>query len=216
MVSMFTRMALPLALLSLVLSACGTTQTTTAPALAPTTASGEMAGTSTSGAQPAPTAAGGMPGMDHGTMPMTDAPYDAAFIDGMIMHHEGAITMANAALEQAERPEIKALATAIIDAQEAEIGQMKQWRTTWYPGLAETDGMAMDMGPMDVPAGAAPFDQRFLQAMIPHHASAITMARDAQQKAEHQEIKDLATAIISAQETEISQMQQWLMDWYGL
>lgn len=222
MASLFTRLALPLTLVGLVLSACGTTQTTTAPAVAPTAASGSMMdpstmpGMSSSGDATAPTAAGGMAGMDHGTMAAGDAPYDAAFIDGMIMHHDGAIIMANQALEQAERPEIKELANAIVSAQEAEIGQMKDWRTAWYPALAETSGMGMDMGPMDVPAGAAPFDQRFLQAMIPHHQSAIVMARDALQKAEHQEIKDLANAIISAQETEISQMQQWLKDWYGL
>ena len=198
MASIFTRIALPLTLLTLVLNACGTTQSTTAPAAAPTAASG------------------GMAGIDHGTMAAADAPYDALFIDRMIMHHDGAISMANQASEQAERPEIKDLANAIISAQETEIGQMKDWRTAWYPGLAETSGMAMEMGPMEVAAGAAPFDQRFLQAMIPHHQSAIVMARDALQNAEHQEIKDLSTAIISAQETEISQMQQWLKEWYGL
>jgi uncharacterized protein (DUF305 family) len=183
------RILLPLLVLTF-LAACGTTQPTTAPA--PTAASG------------------GMAGMDHGTMPATDAPYDAAFIDAMIVHHEGAITMANQALEQAERQEIKDLANEIISAQEAEIEQMKAWRTAWYPGLAETEGMTMDMGPMEVPAGSTSFDQRFLEAMIPHHESAITMARDALAKAEHQEIKDLATAIITAQEAEIAQMRQWL------
>jgi uncharacterized protein (DUF305 family) len=172
------------------LVACGATQPTTAPA--PTAASG------------------GMAGMDHGTIPATNAPYDAAFIDAMIVHHEGAIVMANQALEQAERQEIKDLANAIISAQETEIGQMKAWRTAWYPGLAETEGMAMDMGPMEVPAGSTSFDQRFLEAMIPHHESAIAMARDALEKAEHQEIKDLANAIITAQEAEIAQMRQWL------
>ncbi len=86
----------------------------------------------------------------------------------------------------------------------------------WYPELAETTGTAMDMGPMEVPAGDAPFDQGFIQAMIPHHESAITMARDALQKAEQQEIKGLAQAIISAQEAEIAQMRQWLSAWYGI
>jgi uncharacterized protein (DUF305 family) len=184
-----TRLLFSVLLLTL-LAACGATQPTTAPA--PTAASG------------------GMGGMDHGTMPATDAPYDAAFIDAMIVHHEGAIVMANQALEQAERQEIKDLANAIIIAQEAEIAQMKEWRLAWYPDVPETEGMAMDMGPMEVPAGSAPFDQRFMEAMIPHHESAIAMARDALNKAEHQEIKDLANEIITAQEAEIAQMREWL------
>jgi uncharacterized protein (DUF305 family) len=197
MVRMFTRTTPVLLLLALLLSACGAAQ----PAAAPTAA---------------PSSADSMAGMDHGVISAEGAPYDAAFIDGMIAHHDGAITMANQALEQAERPEILGLADAIISAQEAEIGQMKDWRTAWYPELAETSGMAMDMGPMEVPAGAEPFEQRFIQAMIPHHESAITMARDALQKAEHQEIKNLASAIITAQQAEIDQMQQWLAEWYGL
>jgi uncharacterized protein (DUF305 family) len=154
--------------------------------------------------------------MDHGVIPAEGQPYDAVFVDSMIVHHEGAILMANQALEQAERQEVKDLANAILTAQEAEIGQMKEWRTAWYPDLAATSGMAMDMGPMEVPAGNTPFDQRFIQAMIPHHESAITMAQDALQQAKRQEIKDLAQEIISAQEAEIAQMKTWLKDWYGV
>lgn len=176
------------------------------------------------GAAPAPTASGpaaaetpDMAGMDHSTMPgMSDAPYDAAFIDGMIVHHEGAIAMARQALEQAERPEIQELAEAIVGAQEAEIAQLRAWRDAWYPGLTDTGGMDMDMGPMEVAAGDTPFEQRFIEAMIPHHEGAIAMARDALQKAERQEIKDLAQAIITAQEGEIAQMREWRQAWYGV
>ncbi len=162
----------------------------------------------------------GMMGMDHGTMPMgtatADLPYDARFIDSMIVHHQGAIAMANDALQQGERSEIKDLAATIINAQEAEIAQMRAWRTLWYPDLADTGGMGMSMGEMMIRTDAStPFDQRFLEAMIPHHQGAIDMAKDAQQTAEHQELKTLADTIIADQEREIAQMQQWLKDWYG-
>lgn len=189
-------------LLTVLLAACGApaAQTSTAPTV------DAMAGMDH----------GSMGGMDHGVIPAEGQPYDAVFIDSMIVHHEGAILMANQALEQAERREIKELANAILGAQEGEIGQMKEWRASWYPDLAETSGMAMDMGPMEVPAGDAPFDQRFIEAMILHHEGAIAMAQDALQNAERQEIKDLAQAIISAQEAEITQMRQWLSAWYGI
>jgi uncharacterized protein (DUF305 family) len=157
-----------------------------------------------------------MDGMDHGAM-MGERPYDALFIDGMIIHHEGAIAMAQQALNDAERPEIKQLAEAIITAQEAEIVQLRAWRQTWFPDLAETPGMGLDMGTMMISDDTSkPFDQRFIEAMIPHHEGAITMARDAQQNAEKQEIKQLANAIITAQEAEITQMRQWLKDWYNI
>ncbi len=156
-------------------------------------------------------------GMDHSAMMpgMHDAPYDALFIDSMIIHHEGAITMARQALEYAERPEIRQLAEAILATQQKEIDDMRSWRAAWYPDLASTDGMGMDMGPMTVPDGPEPFDQRFIEAMIPHHEGAIAMARDALQHAEHQEIKNLAQAIITTQDAEIAQMRTWLKEWYG-
>lgn len=158
-----------------------------------------------------------MSGMDHSTMPMAhgNEPYDALFIDSMIVHHEGAVTMARQALQQSQRAEIRQLAEAIIATQEAEIAQMKAWRQEWYPDLPPTAGMAMEMGPMTVAEGDAPFDQRFIEAMIPHHEGAIAMARDALEKAEHAEIKTLAEAIISAQEAEIAQMREWLRTWFG-
>ena len=40
------------------------------------------------------------------------------------------------------------------------------------------------------------------------------MATMAQQMAEYQEIKDLADAIITAQQAEIEQMQQWEQAWF--
>lgn len=151
--------------------------------------------------------------MAHGGMNM-NAPYDAQFIDSMIVHHQGAVDMAKQAKAEAQRPEIKTLAEDIIKSQQAEIDQMKQWRSTWYPDLKENVAMPMDMSTMMISTDSTiPFDIRFINAMIPHHESAIVMSQEAQQRAEHTEIKKLADDIIKAQQTEISQMRQWLTDW---
>ncbi|GAB4197298.1 MAG: DUF305 domain-containing protein [Roseiflexaceae bacterium] len=148
-------------------------------------------------------------------MPHDDTPYDARFIDSMIEHHQGAIDMANQALQQAEKPEIKTLAQAIIQAQQSEIVQMRQWREAWYPDLPPTGGMSMSMGDMSISDDTSkPFDQRFIEAMIPHHEGAIAMAKDAQQNAERAEIKTLAETVITTQEAEIAQMRQWLQTWF--
>jgi len=60
------------------------------------------------------------------------------------------------------------------------------------------------------------FDQEFIEEMIVHHQGAIDMARLALTNAKHKEIKDLATAIISAQNDEIAQMKTWLKGWYNV
>jgi uncharacterized protein (DUF305 family) len=62
----------------------------------------------------------------------TDADFDLRFINAMIPHHEGAVTMGQDALSKSKRPEIKKLAQEIVKAQEVEIKQMQKWRKAWY------------------------------------------------------------------------------------
>ena len=64
----------------------------------------------------------------HGGPSAQPAGFDAQFIDMMVPHHQGAVEMALIARARAEHPEVAQLAEAIIQAQEAEIGQMKAWR----------------------------------------------------------------------------------------
>lgn len=60
--------------------------------------------------------------------------FDQLFISEMIIHHQGAIDMANLAKQNAKHDEIKKLADDIVSAQTKEIAQMKQWQKNWgYP-----------------------------------------------------------------------------------
>jgi uncharacterized protein (DUF305 family) len=59
------------------------------------------------------------------------------------------------------------------------------------------------------------FDKAFLSEMIVHHQGAVVMAQEALKNAKHQEIKDLAQNIITAQNKEIAEMQAWQVAWYG-
>lgn len=58
--------------------------------------------------------------------------FDKAFLSEMIVHHQGAVEMANLALQSANHQEIKDLANAIVSAQTKEIGQMKEWEKAWF------------------------------------------------------------------------------------
>src|SRR5436309_2247031 len=70
-------------------------------------------------------------------------PYDLQFIDTMIVHHEGAITMSQMVISKTARPELKAFAQQIIDDQTKEIAQLKQWRDAWYAGKPSALNMEM-------------------------------------------------------------------------
>jgi uncharacterized protein (DUF305 family) len=164
--------------------------------------------------------------MDHGAMNHGDmksspdaasAPYDLQFLDTMAAHHEGAVEMAKMVEGRTQNPEMKKFAAQIIADQNKEIAQMKDWRGKWYagkpaainmemPGMA--DSMKMDMGRLAA-AKDRSFDLMFVEMMIPHHAGAITMSKEALAKAEHSEIKTLAAQIIKAQEAEIKMMEGW-------
>lgn len=84
--------------------------------------------------------------MNTGTMSMSDAmhsmnaslegksgdEFDKVFLSEMIIHHQGAVEMAQMALLHAKHEEIKNLATAIIAAQNKEVASMKEWQMSWY------------------------------------------------------------------------------------
>lgn len=145
-----------------------------------------------------------------------DANYDLRFIDAMIPHHQGAVIMAQDALQKSQRPEIKKLAAEIIKTQNQEIAQLQQWRQAWYPQVKTSplaDAKTNQQISMNLGAADADFDLRFIKAMIPHHEGAVKMAQDALSKSNRPQIKQLSQNIISSQRAEIQQMQQWRQAW---
>ncbi len=79
--------------------------------------------------------------MDHGTDGMmseaqmsrlssaTGQEFDSLWLDLMVAHHEGAITMSRDVLSTTRDDEVAALARSIVDGQTAEITRMKALRT---------------------------------------------------------------------------------------
>lgn len=64
-------------------------------------------------------------------------------------------------------------------------------------------------------AVVAPFDRQFIDMMVPHHQSAVAMARVALTRAQHPQIERLAQSIIADQNSEIARMKAWRKQWYG-
>jgi uncharacterized protein (DUF305 family) len=62
----------------------------------------------------------------------------------------------------------------------------------------------------------AQLEEAFLAGMIPHHAAAVSMAQLELARGTQPELKAMAQQIISGQRQEITEMTNWLHDWYGL
>lgn len=153
---------------------------------------------------------------------------EAAFLEGMIPHHESAVDMAEIAQERAEHREVEKLAAAIVDAQTAEISQMEEiyeriegeeivpdpdahgslGLSQREAGMHETDAVMLEKA-------TRAFDKAFIDAMIPHHQGAIRQAHILLADTGDPELEKLADAIIDAQSSEIRQMNGWRKRWFG-
>ena len=123
--------------------------------------------------------------------------------------------MDHVAEKNAEHEEVEPLAGNIITTQRAEIEELQsikqgEFGTSRVPmdmSMGQRKRMGMEMDPQSL-ADENPFDEAFIDAMIPHHQSAVEMAIVANQESDNPRIKELAANIVSAQEREIAQMQR--------
>lgn len=156
---------------------------------------------------------------------------DIEFAQGMIVHHQGAIEMAELVDGRTDRQELIDLADEIIDVQEAEIEMLQAMLERMGADETPMDGMG-DMDDMDHPmpmdemgmmseeemaeleaAEGEEFDRLFLEHMIVHHEGAIDMSEQVLAEGEDEEVAALAEEVIEVQEAEIEQMREWLEEW---
>lgn len=144
-----------------------------------------------------------------------NADYDFAAM--MIPHHEGAIKMAGALAKESHSPALISFAKQVIAAQQKEIGVLKNFIQTadQQPSpKAEAFRKALNSSMEPMMEGMSKVtltnnvDSDFVNLMIPHHQSAVAMAKAYLPFAGHTEIKKMADEIIKTQEAEISWLKK--------
>ena len=159
--------------------------------------------------------------MNASLQPLKGAEFEQSFLQQMIQHHRSAVEMAKMVADHTQRAELRQFAEKIISAQTQEIGQMTKWLADWYKASPKEvanekadkemkSHMSMFTGKKD-----ADFDKAFLQMMSMHHHMAVEMAEQAEKKATHLELKELAAKIAKDQQNEIKQMKSWATSWFG-
>ena len=137
-------------------------------------------------------------------------------------HHKGAIAMSETQLDSGTDIQLKQMAQKIKDAQQKEVEQIDTMldgyddnakdydptNTESGLGKAMMDNMQamMKMPEMD----GASVDKSFAAMMIKHHQDGIMMAKTIQQYAKDAKFKQIAQKMISDQQKEIEELQNWL------
>ena len=169
------------------------------------------------------------PGLPGQGMPMNgmylgpdDEEFELRFLDAMILHHQGAVEMAEDTLEKSQQPEIRQLSQEIIETQSDDIAQMQAWRSQWYAEAPEApqmydaqmsqtvemnDGMMSTLKmEIDLAAEDEDYDQRYMNAMIAHHQGALDMARQVLDNSDRPELQSFANRLIETQMTQIQDL----------
>ena len=151
-----------------------------------------------------------------GSMKMT-GDFDYDFANTMLMHHQSAVDMAKDVISKGSNAEVKTMAQNIVTAQEGEIAQLKNIIANYkMPEMKKENGEAHNelgetMEKMETKmkgmAKTGNADKDFLMMMIPHHESAVDMAKEVMAKGSNAEVKTMAQNIVTAQEAEIAQFK---------
>jgi uncharacterized protein (DUF305 family) len=136
------------------------------------------------------------------------AKLERQFINDMIPHHEEAVAAAqNILYLGVANDEVRALATDIVKAQEAEIASMKEWHLAWYGEVYKDTGTYMPMMRDSASVPSTERDKAFLEDMIQHHLHALAMVQDSAPQFVRPELKELSQNIASSQSNEVVAMK---------
>jgi uncharacterized protein (DUF305 family) len=167
--------------------------------------------------------------------PPADDSVDVGFSRDMRVHHAQAVQMAMTVRDLTQDEATRRLAYDIATTQQEQTGRMAGWLQLWGRPLASERPVMQWMSPGAMGAhgvhaatglmpGMATQEQLdtldtlrgrdaevlFLQLMITHHESGVAMARDAQNRAGVQQVRDLARTMVEGQSSEIDLMRQML------
>ena len=144
---------------------------------------------------------------------------DVMFAQMMIPHHQQAVDMSETLLGKDDIPaDVRAFAQKVVDAQGPEIERMNQMLQTWEAPMPAEDSTSMDhgtggmmseedMGMLNDAQGTAAA-RLYLEQMTVHHEGAVEMARDQVEQGQNPQAVALAQDVITAQEAEITEMEE--------
>ena len=148
---------------------------------------------------------------------------DVGFLFDMVAHHQQATQIAQLELANGQLRQAKHFAEEVDRFQSYEIGLMDRMLEEWGYAIEESPAQAMAWMGAGVPSAAMPglasademerlrtagddTDAVFLALMIDHHAGAVGMAEEAVERANDEDVRELAARMAAAQRFEIREL----------
>ena len=133
------------------------------------------------------------------------AELEIRFMQDMIDHHQMAAMMAEQCVAKAVREKLRTLCQNIITTQTREMQEMQSWLCDWCGISYEPQMKPGDMKMIERLASlsGAEFEIEFMQMMIKCHLAAIREASKCEERAYHEELRELCENIITTQAAEI-------------
>ncbi len=149
-------------------------------------------------------------------LPKTNDP-EIDFAKMMIIHHQGAISMANVELQDGKNDSLKRTAQKIINEQQAEIMKFDSILASITEDNSDPvftkeqlDNMMKGGKAADVQLITGDIDNDFATLMIVHHQGAIDNASAYLHHGNNAQLITMATDIVTTQVKEIGELADWL------
>jgi uncharacterized protein (DUF305 family) len=155
---------------------------------------------------------------------------DVGFLQDMLTHHDQALGVATLTVAYGEDPTVRSFAREVLTSQSFEIGVMTQMLANWGYTRDERSDEAMAWMDMAVPveqmpglltdeqlaeiraARGAELDALFLERMAEHHRGGLHMAQAGAERAEDDDVAELAARIGRNQAGEINEYRLTAQD----
>jgi len=141
--------------------------------------------------------------------------FDVAFMRELIPIHEEAVEIAMAATLHADHTELLRWNQVMIDRKSAQVRQKLAWlqEAGAAPGRRNVSVVTESVKRMRGLRGAA-LERAYLSLIAAHLEQSTALARLAATKADRQELRSMAQAIVAVEVREVARLRAWQRAWY--
>ncbi|HEX2999728.1 MAG TPA: DUF305 domain-containing protein [Armatimonadota bacterium] len=145
------------------------------------------------------------------------ATFEQTYMRNMMDLNASGMLIAQMAQRKAVHRDLRNLAQGMILSQKNENQQLRTWLASWYGVKRQSQIRPQDRQMLNTLRNLSgkEFETRCLTYMINHENEAVTMSRQALQRAEHRDLRNFAQKVINERNGNLTKMHNWQRTWYS-